>query len=180
MSKEKRPYAQSRLIADGLIDRLSPACQRIESAGSLRRECRCVGDIELVAVPVLHYDLLGEPTGRSQVDDLLATWPVRIIKNGKRYKQFVLTTSAGNEYQVDLFLQPDPATWGVNFLIRTGGAEFSKRMVTPTRLGGLMPDRYRVHEARVWDGAATLDTPEERDVFAVWGMEYVPPEKRGH
>ena len=178
MSTDKRPWLQCQRIADGLIDRLSPACNRIEAAGSLRRHCAAVGDIELVAVPVLQLDLFGQPTGRSMVDDLLAEWPVQILKNGDRYKQFVLTTSTGNDYQIDLFLQPDPATWGVNFLIRTGCAEFSKRMVAPTRLGGLMPDRYHVRDARVWDGTAAIDTPEESDVFAAWGMEYIPPEKR--
>lgn len=175
MTKQKRPHAQVMTVAAALVDRLSPACIRIEIAGSLRRQCAEVGDIEIVAIPRLHVDMFGEPTDRTHVDDLLATWPVELAKNGAKYKQFTLTTNSGSEYQVDLFLQPDPATWGVNFMIRTGSGEFSKRMVTPKRLGGYMPDGFRVQDARVWNGPTVLPTPEERDVFDLWGMAFVEP-----
>lgn len=80
--------------------------------------------------------------------------------------------------QVDLFLQPDPATWGVNMLLRTGSAEFSRKMVTKRSQHGFMPDCYQVRDARVWAGAKLLDTPEEADIFALWGMDYVLPPQR--
>jgi DNA polymerase/3'-5' exonuclease PolX len=123
--KTKRPYAQVMPIAEKLVERLSPACCRIEIAGSLRREKAMIGDIEIVAVPIIERDLLGEPTGISAIDYLFIGWQVRLTKNGSKQKQFMMTTKRGEEYQVDLFLQPDPATWGVNFLLRTGHRNFS-------------------------------------------------------
>lgn len=44
--------------------------------------------------------------------------------------------------------------------------------------GGWMPDAYQVDEARVWCDGQALSTPEEEDVFRLWGMEFVEPEFR--
>jgi DNA polymerase/3'-5' exonuclease PolX len=174
-NKQKRPYAAVLQVANYIVERLAPACERVEIAGSLRRKKAEVGDIEIVAVPKLNYDLLGEPMKQTQVDDALMGLAMR--KNGEKYKQFDLTEGL-DLYQVDLFLQPDPATWGVNFMIRTGSAEFSKRMVTPKKFGGLMPNDLRVQDARVWRGHECLATPEEGDLFRLWGMTFVAPEAR--
>jgi DNA polymerase/3'-5' exonuclease PolX len=58
---EKRPYAQMMTIARAVVERLRPACQRIEIAGSLRRHRPMVGDIEICAIPIMPTDLFGEP-----------------------------------------------------------------------------------------------------------------------
>lgn len=174
----KLPYEQMHKVASRVVERLAPACHRIEIAGSLRRRELMVGDIEIVAVPKLDLDLFGNPTSVSEVDRLLAGWPLTLLKNGPRYKQFSFVGSLGNIYKVDLFLQPDPATWGVNFLIRTGSADFSHKMVTPRWQGGYMPNDFRVEEARVWQGGGKLLTPEEADIFELWEMDYVEPSER--
>lgn len=152
-------------------------CGRIEIAGSLRRQRQLVGDIELVAVPKPILNLLGEPSPQTEVDVLLASWPVTLYKNGAKYKQFLLKSTRGTAYQVDLFL-PDPACWSVIYMIRTGSSEFSRRMVTARSMGGYRPDHLRVADGRVWDGQKALNLPEERDLFALWGMDYVEPDSR--
>lgn len=174
----KRPYSQVLPLAERLIQRLSPSCERIELAGSLRRQAAMVGDIELVAIPKPITDLFGDPGEETLVDSLLRNLPVVVTKNGPKYKQFTFSSTTGNLFVVDLFLQPDPATWGVNMMIRTGSASFSKAMVTPLSIGGLMPDRYRVRDARVWEGDDALETPEEGDVFELWGLDYIEPQDR--
>lgn len=176
--QDKRPYAQVHPIAVAMVERLRPACHRIEIAGSLRRQRPLVGDIEIVAIPRLDADLFGAPLLTGDVDRLLAAWPVEMVKNGPRYKQFSFASTAGQRYTVDLFLQPDPATWGVNLLIRTGSAVFSQKMVTPKWSGGYKPDGLEVREARVWQGNEMLDTSEEEKVFALWGMDFVEPAAR--
>lgn len=176
--KEKRPYAEMKYLADALVGRLRVACERVEVAGSIRRKKPMVGDIEIVAIPILRYNLVGESMADTAVDELLRSWPIRLTKNGQKYKQFLFNSTGGREYQVDLFLQPDPATWGVNFMIRTGSGEFSKRMVTSVQFGGLCPDGLSVRDGRVWRNGQALDTPEESDVFRLWGMDVVPPEQR--
>lgn len=177
-NKQKRPYAVVLQVANYIVERLAPACERIEIGGSLRRKKAEVGDIEIVAVPKLNYDLLGEPMKQTQVDDLLMMSFPALRKNGEKYKQFNFMVEGGDIYQVDLFLQPDPATFGANYMIRTGSAEFSHKMVTPKKFGGLMPNDLRVQDARVWRGHECLPTPEEGDLFRLWGMTFVQPEAR--
>ena len=175
---EKRPLAQMERIANGLVARLKPACHRIEIAGSIRRKKAMIGDIELIAVPILHTNLFDEPLETSQVDDLLASWPIAFIRNGPKQKSFTFEGTTGGSYKVDLFLQPNPATWGVNMMIRTGDEDFSKKMVIPKWQGGYMPDQYKVDKARVWENGVALSTPNEIDVFRLWDMAYIVPEHR--
>lgn len=174
----KRPYLQMMTIARAVAENLQPACHRIEIAGSLRRCKAEIGDIEIVAIPKLLPNLLGEPSEHTEVDALLASWPVALLLNGSKQKKFTLTGTSGQEYQVDLFLQPDPATWGMNFLIRTGSREFIKKMMTARKYGGYKPTEYEIDGARVWQDGVVLDTPEEPDVFRLWGMGYITPEAR--
>ncbi len=191
-SNTKLPYRQVFPLAEKLVERLAPACARIEIAGSLRRRCPYAGDIELVAIPKFERPVLGvtkqEEWDWSALDHLLAQWDrakqIDIVKGSKlrgrdrKYTQFVFVSNTGQQYTVDLFLQPDPATWGVNLLIRTGSQDFSRRMVTPKAKGGWMPNELNVADARVWRGPEALATPEERTVFELWGMAYVRPEER--
>lgn len=173
----KQPYAAMKRCADLLVERLRPACYRIEIAGSLRRGKPFVSDIELVAIPKPLTNLLGESMEETEVDTLLDGLPVTFTKRGRKYQQFYFDGSQAPFY-VDLFLQPDPATWGVNFLIRTGSSDFSQKMMIPLRQGGYKPDGLEIREARLWHNGAMLPTPEERDIFDYYGMRFVEPKDR--
>lgn len=173
----KQPYASMKRCADALVEFLRPACERIEIAGSLRRRKPFCSDIELVAIPKPLTNLLGEPMEETEVDKLLDTCPVTFTKRGRKYQQFHFDGTTAPFY-VDLFLQPDPGTWGYNFTIRTGSLDFSKRLVTPKNFGGYKPDGLEIHDARVWRGGQLVETPEEEDIFAVWGMDWIAPEVR--
>lgn len=174
----KRPYLQVFTVAKAISAALAPACHRIEVAGSVRREKAWCGDVELVAIPRLHTNLLGDPLETSEVDDALGRWPVTLHKNGNKFKQFSIEWQPSMWFKVDLFLQPDPATWGYNFTIRTGSPEFSKRLVTAKAYGGLKPDDLTIKDARVWRNGAALPTPEEADIFALWQLDYIEPRDR--
>lgn len=179
----RRPIAQMLPVAEGIAERLHPYCARIEIAGSLRRRKPEIGDIEIVAIPRdVTVNLLGElltdePTA---VDGYLQRIAAHITlhKNGAKYKQFSFTGNHGSSYTVDLFLQPDPATWGVNYMIRTGSSQFSRKMVTARRMGGWCPDELRFKDGRIWRDGEPLDTPEEQDVFDALGIDWIEPEDR--
>lgn len=177
--KVKRPYKVVSAIAAQLVDALKPVCERIEIAGSLRRRRPLIGDIEILVIPKFQLDIFREPSKRSELEDLLDIWRETAVftKDGERYKQIRFETVGGAAYQLDLFVQ-DTSTWGVNMMIRTGPSDFSRKMVTRRSVGGLMPDDLRVAGARVYRGGDVLQTPEEGDVFKLWGMKYIRPEKR--
>jgi len=182
--KTKRPYKVVMPIAEALLEKLRPAFELFPEPailGSLRREKAMIGDIEIIGVPKPVLDLFLQSTGETYVDLLLAEWGVALTKNGQKQKQFIFTTRSGEIYQVDLFLQPDPETWGVNFLLRTGSDRFNRRMVTRKSKHndfGLKPDGYSLSGARVWYQGEKLDTPTEESIFELWGMDVVHPRER--
>jgi DNA polymerase/3'-5' exonuclease PolX len=175
---ERRPYDQMFRVASGLVERLRPACCRIQVAGSLRRQREMVGDIEIVAIPKPIPDLFGNPTPTTRVDTALAGWPITFVRNGPKLKQFTFTGGSSRQlYTVDLFL-PTAETWALIYMIRTGSSEFSRKMVTAKSQGGYKPDRYQVSDGRVWENGVALEIAEEERLFELWEMDFVAPEER--
>jgi len=182
---KKRPFSQVLPIAQALMQKLSPVCERIEIVGSLRRKEKMIGDIDFILVPSRKLNMFGEATGDYHLDDLLAGWgsAIELGKGGLKSKDFSFwstntVTCKRIQHHVNLFIQPDPQTWGVNMMIRTGSADFSRRMVLKKKYKGLMPDDLSMAHARVFKHGKMLNTPEEGDVFKLWGMVYVKPEDR--
>lgn len=183
--KQKRPFAQVLRVAEQTVERLGRFCDRIEIAGSLRRQCAQVGDIEIIAVPTSARNLFGTPTSDPSaldvhLDALIGMGKIRHVERqrwGSRQKSFMFDTGQGT-YQVDLFLQPDPQTWGVNMMLRTGSAGFNSMMVRQRYKGGWCPDDLRFDKARIWRNGTALSTPTERDVFNVLGLEWIEPQDR--
>lgn len=179
MSKMERPYLFAKSIADKVVGELRPYCERIEIAGSLRRQKLEVGDIEICAIPKRETNLFGEP-GLSLLDLHLEQMrqKKRLITLGKwgpNYKRFSLTSD--KEMDIDLFIT-SPAQWGLIFMIRTGSAEFSRRLVTQKGKGGLLPSHLKASGGWIWDGDKRLELPEEDSVFALLGIDYINPQDR--
>jgi DNA polymerase/3'-5' exonuclease PolX len=155
----------AREIAEQLVERLAPYCERIEIAGSTRREKAEVGDIEIVAIPNEFADAM--------LPELLPG--ATFIKDGPRYKQIALPEGIN----LDLFLVRPPAQWGVIFLLRTGPAEFSHQAVTRKRLGGLLLSDCQVAGGRVWRHGKHLPMREEEDFLKLLGLPGLAPQERG-
>ena len=168
------PLVRARQLAEALIADLAPGCERIEVAGSIRRRKPEVGDLEIVCVPKLRLNVLGESDG-THLDPILERLQERgdlkRIKGGSKYKQYELPAHG---CKLDLFLTT-AAQWGLVLLIRTGPAEFSKRFVTRRLLGGLLPNDMSVHGGYLWRKVELLQTPEEETAFALAGVRYLEP-----
>lgn len=195
MSKApKRPASEILPIAQSLVKMLAPHCEKIELAGSLRRQSKEVADIELVAIPKIEAveipvpgDLFGEKKSAQAnrlweaLDKLLDG---KYIRAGEKYRAFVCPGQAIN---VDLFTA-DQGNWGLIYLIRTGSAEFSQYVVTalgknyrPSFEGWvrLAPE----NGPRFWgdDEKRTmpkLPTPTEEAVFEYAKLQYREPWQR--
>lgn len=177
--------ARAEQIARTLVDQMAPHCARVEIAGSIRRGCPEVKDIEIVAVPLLKDEetpglLFSEPVRTN----LLYRWATRSgvnwIKTGT--SQIVpWTIKPDGKYwrgllpagiKLDLFIA-EPDNFGLIFAIRTGSAEFTQALVT----------RAREVKLPSVDGYLTRDgervpTPEERDVFELLRLEWLDPARR--
>lgn len=175
---QKIPLARAQKLSDAVRRELEPACVRIEVAGSIRRRRPEVGDIEIVAIPKRSPSLFDDAGGYSYLEELLdilvGTDRLVRLKSGDKYKQFHLPKA---DCCLDLFLC-SADTWGVIFTIRTGPADFSRRLVTQRCKGGLLPSDLCVRDGRIWRGQAALETPEERRVFDVAEIKWLEPWER--
>jgi len=178
---------KAKAIADYVVDVVSPFCDRVKIAGSVRRGKAEVKDIEIVAIPRPCVDLFGAPTsGETELDGMLRflveQGEMSLLKNGPRYKQAVLTPEGypGGKagINLDLFLVLPPAQWGVILAIRTGPADFSHWMVTPRCKGGGLPSEYQVRDGGVYLDGSLIEMPGEADLFKLLGMDWVEPGER--
>jgi DNA polymerase/3'-5' exonuclease PolX len=183
------PLAEAYAIATDLRGRLRPGCHRIEIAGSIRRERPDVGDIELVAEPILRPErnLFDEQIGQiSVLDEWIGVCLTAGIlerhpddpKDGERYKKLVHRASG---LQLDLFIVREPATFGVLFAIRTGPARYSQWLVTYARRQGFHVVDGALHVGSLDCGTRTCPrwpTPGEESVFEALRLPYPQPTDR--
>lgn len=191
MAERRFPLVRAELLAERIRDVLTPACERIVIAGSIRRREPTVKDVELVAIPRLRAGLFGpEPTAPTEldvlVDELIAAGRLEprptkagVTRRGRRY-QALRATATG--IGVDLFIVRPPASWGATLAIRTGPAEYSRRLVSECREHGLVCDGARLRRV-VRDGVVLavpedVETPEERDFIEACGLPWSEPEDR--
>ena len=104
----------AKKIADVVIKRLSPYCQRIEVAGSIRRRKAIVHDIDLVLIPSDAWNLEGEVLAMAR--------PFQPKMSGEKLKRFDYKGA-----QIDLYFA-SPETWATLLLIRTGSKESNIRL----------------------------------------------------
>jgi DNA polymerase/3'-5' exonuclease PolX len=184
---------EAQKVAERLAALMSPFCLRVEVAGSVRRCCPEVKDVELVAVPcwterpgsmpslfaeeaervnVLHEWAVNEAAGaglrwiKPGTPDVVDWGPK---PEGKYWRALV-----DDSIKLDLFLAA-AENYGLILAIRTGCAEFSQGLMTYAKHrtpyhveGGYLRDRE----------GAVLETPEERDVFKALKLDYVLPRER--
>lgn len=203
----KRPYAEAyraaqrfeEMLFGNSRDKLAELATHWRWAGSLRRQRELVGDLELVAVPA-------GPALWQRLDELLAQGRIaQAVKSdghprwGECYRALAFTPQGGAAWTVELFLTT-PESWGLQFLIRTGSADFSRMVVTRIltrgeyRAGGgsLRPAFHKKGEpyrngipAKHCDltdsqvaKLPVVPCPTERAVFEFAGLAVVPPAER--
>lgn len=112
--------AAAQSIAERLLEEMTPYCERISIAGSVRRRRPEVGDIEIVAIPKPYE------TGMfaSGIATVLDRWPVVRGQLPCRYTQRILPEGIA----LDFFVA-EPANWGLILAIRTGPAKFSHEIL---------------------------------------------------
>lgn len=154
-------------IADQIRDALLPFCERCEIAGSIRRRKLEVGDIEIVCIP----------RGRDlpAFAEAVRRWTAVKGKATGRYTQ----RRHPSGMVLDLFMATRE-NWGLIYAIRTGSARFSHEVLAR----GWVKAGYHSNDGRLYYRFDTKADPqvvyvaEERDLFALIGLEWVEPELR--
>ena len=164
---------EAQALAQSAVYALSPYCERIEIAGSIRRRKAEVKDAEIVCIPKCANwinDLFGT---ENRIDPefikAVQQWPALKGQPTGKYTQRLLPWGLN----LDLFMTT-PEQWGSILLIRTGPAEFSKRV-----MGSLLPRQgYKCNEGYIWRDGTRIPTLEEADVFQLADIRWIEPWNR--
>jgi DNA polymerase (family 10) len=166
---------QAQAIAKTVVEKLKPYCERIETAGSIRRlKTINIHDIDIVCIPSNQGKFITACQGIGKLST-------------KGALQLILPASLLCA-TVDLYMAT-PTTWATLLLIRTGSKESNIRLCSLARQqrkilhadgSGLFQIVYEAngmdvqhnHEERI-----AGDT--EESIFAALGIKYLPPEQRG-
>lgn len=185
--------ATACVAAEALVDLLEGSCERIEIAGSVRREkAKDSKDVELVLIPRFG---IGRPSGELferevnlamiALEGAMAAganlqpikpgvpvsppvpWPLK--EDAKYWRLWLPNLQAS----ADLFLCT-PETWGYNKTIRTGSADFSHGLAYRwTTMGGHCAGARFIRST-----GEKVETPTERSVFDLLEIEWVEPQHR--
>lgn len=168
----------AKAIAEELVKQLAPHCERIQIAGSIRREKPEVKDIEIVAIPKPYEIGLFE----SGVATVVNRWQKVKGELPCKYTQRIITHSSlantrlfEGHIKLDLFFAT-PKNWGLILAIRTGSAEYSHQVLAMgwVRKGYESIEGNLFHKASRWERSI----PEEKDLFDLIGIDWVEPKLR--
>ena len=146
-------------IADEVIKRLSPYCQRIEVAGSVRRHKPTVNDLDFVLIPSDAWNLTHE---------IMGLGPSHMGGDKLRRVDY-------NGVQLDFYFA-DERTWATLLLIRTGSKENNIRLATLAKKRGW---HLAASDAGLFDekGQRVAGDSEE-SIYEALGLPYQSPEGR--
>ena len=156
---------QAKEIALKTLEQLRSHCNRIEIAGSIRREKPEPNDIEIVAIPKPYDVGLFE----SGIATVVNCWEKVKGELPCKYTQRILPEGI----KLDLFFAT-PENWGLIFAIRTGSADFSYKVLASrwAKLG------YKSVNGMLTRDGKTYPVLEEKDLFEMLGLEWVEPRLR--
>lgn len=165
--------SQAKYIADGVVSKLAPFCDRLAIAGSVRREKAEVGDIEVICIvkKVALKDIFDNKIGEQPVKgfcDVVNAWTkVKGDPTGK-YTQRILPEGI----KLDLFMTTVDA-WGYIMVIRTGSVEFSKKVAARWVKFG-----YNGVDGMLNDGRRPVPIYSEMALFNLLGIPWIEPKDR--
>jgi DNA polymerase (family 10) len=165
------PLAQADKFSAAIVAAIEPWCERIVVAGSIRRRCSIVHDIDIVVLP--------KPGMHEKICARCRQKAISVNSAGECNLTIILATGI----QLDVFFATPrmqdlagtiPSTWGTVLLCRTGSKEFNQSFAMKAQEKGLHWNPYR---GLIFKGAV-IAAEEEADMFKALKMDFVPPEKR--
>ena len=163
------PLAEALDIAANVVAVLGSHCQKIDIAGSVRRQRPTIGDLEIVCLPD-RSPLESTPLFAGGFAQAVEQWPGLLGGPDGKYTKRMLPCGP----KLDLFM-PHPDGYGLILAIRTGSADWSHlRLATAWKRAGFHSDGGLL---RCGNGSV-VPCRTERELFDAIGLRWVEPQDR--
>ena len=176
---------QARQIGMEVVEALSPACDRVMIAGSVRRGKAQPKDIEIVYISrtvkerINLFEWSDVPATEAVIEKLvyLRFWKfdAQVRRNGPLYKRMVRQDE--EQVVIELF-RAVPDNWGYILALRTGAGDFNKIWAAKPWDGGSLPANVVLKDGFVWCNGRPVPTPTEEEFFERIGLPCWPPNER--
>ena len=156
---------EAQTVAEKVKTALATHCEKMEIAGSIRRQKPLVHDIDFVIVAK------GDKEWQ-KISEELKHLKAKLNCQGSSVAKALLPTENGL-FKVDLY-RAQPATFGIHLLIRTGSAEHNMWLAAYAISKGM---RLKYSEGLIKEGGAIAGETEQ-GVFEALGLPYSLPSQR--
>jgi DNA polymerase/3'-5' exonuclease PolX len=179
------PLEQARQVGLTIISGLREGCEAIVLAGSIRRECARVDDVDIVHIPMIEtvqvdmFTSMPIPTTNRLLEAIITAgvlrWDSEVKRNGPKLKRLVHVAS---NLVVELYTAT-PENWGLILALRTGPGDFNKVLVSHEwEGGGAMPVGMVMRGGQLFRQGQVVPTPTEEIFFREIGVPCWPPQER--
>ena len=160
-------------VAEKVIKLISPTCQRVELAGSLRRKCATVHDVDIVINLIFT---------QSNVFDLCYNLRQTIITSSILWSAFnnfpdmakIIRFEMQNVPVKIYICEPDGNNFEALWQMRTGSAEHNRNLAVCARNQNLL---YQAGHG-IFRGDERVDDGTEAGIYKAIGLDYPKPESR--
>lgn len=163
------PLIKAVRIADNVVSALREYCDRIEIAGSIRRQKPEVHDIDIV---VLAHDAKGLKYRCREVCTIVASGGICFrIKTQQDMQIDIYFATEGKHELFDKI----PSNWGSVMLCRTGSKDHNIYLAKLAKTKGL---RWVPNRGLFTPDHELVASETEQDMFNALGLSYIEPQNR--
>ena len=157
-------------LAETLLDRLRSRAERVEIAGSLRREAYDVKDVELLVMSptAAFYDYTEQLVAGGHAEK--AIYADGKQRWGLKYRGLTI-----QGIKIELFTA-DRDNWGYQYWLRTGPGNANKYLMSVRASGS--GARFHFRDGYAWAHEQRLRLASEADFFALCGLPEIEPRRR--
>ena len=156
---------EAQAIAEQTKTSVASYCEKLEVAGSIRRQKPTVHDVDFVAIA--ESDL-----GWQKITQTLKHHKAKLLCSGNSVIKALVPCEKG-VFQVD-FYRAQPNTWGIHLLVRTGSAEHNTWLASLAISKGM---RIKYSQGLVKDDFVIAGETEQ-SVFEALGLPIPEPPQR--
>ncbi|GJQ25762.1 MAG: DNA polymerase/3'-5' exonuclease PolX [Phycisphaerae bacterium] len=165
-SGDRTPLGVAWTLADEILAALRKitGVRRAEAAGSLRRGCETIGDV----------DILCESENGAAVIEVFTKLPqaVRVLAAGETKGSILVERRGGGELQIDCRVVPRES-YGTALQYFTGSKEHNVRLRELA-----VRKKFKLNEWGLFSGDKAVAGEKEEDVYKKLGLPWIPPELR--